>query len=159
MLEQTYGAKPATAALASLVPGLQKGLVGQKVGSRVLVVVPPAEGYPQGNATPKVDPGDTLVFVVDVLFTSASELTSADVAGVEGHVTAVHPGDGVDRHAGGLGVLRPRLNVQPLRTTSASPGSTSDAGALLRRVEVGRGDRVRRRQPPARAPDRAGPLA
>jgi len=72
VLEQTYGAKPATAALASLVPGLQKGLVGQKVGSRVLVVVPPAEGYPQGNATPKVDPGETLVFVVDVLFTSSS---------------------------------------------------------------------------------------
>lgn len=72
VLEQTYGAKPATAALSSLVPGLQKGLVGQKIGSRVLVVVPPAEGYPQGNATPKVDPGDTLVFVVDVLFTSAA---------------------------------------------------------------------------------------
>lgn len=72
VLEQTYGAKPATAALSSLVPGLQKGLVGQKVGSRVLVVVPPAEGYPQGNATPKVDPGETLVFLVDVLFTSSS---------------------------------------------------------------------------------------
>jgi len=72
VLEQTYGAKPATASMASLLPGLQKGLVGQKVGSRVLVVVPPSEGYPQGNATPKVDPGETLVFVVDVLFTSSS---------------------------------------------------------------------------------------
>ena len=69
VLEQTYGAKPATAALSTLVPGLQKALVGQKVGSRVLVVVPPDQGYPQGNATPKVDPGETLVFVVDVLFT------------------------------------------------------------------------------------------
>ena len=72
VLEQTYGAKPATASLASLVPGLQQGLVGQKVGSRVMVVVPPAQGYPQGNATPKVNPGDTLVFVVDILFTSAA---------------------------------------------------------------------------------------
>ena len=72
VLEQTYGAKPATAALSSLVPGLQKALVGQKVGSRVLVVVPPDQGYPQGNATPKVDPGETLVFVVDVLFTSSA---------------------------------------------------------------------------------------
>jgi peptidylprolyl isomerase len=72
VLEQTYGAKPATASLASLVPGLQKALVGQKVGSRVLVVVPPSEGYPQGNATPKVDAGDTIVFVVDVLFTSSA---------------------------------------------------------------------------------------
>ena len=72
VLEQTYGAKPATAALSTLVPGLQKALVGQKVGSRVLVVVPPDQGYPQGNATPKVDPGETLVFVVDVLFTSSA---------------------------------------------------------------------------------------
>jgi peptidylprolyl isomerase len=72
VLEQTYGSKPATAPLGSLVQGLQKALVGQKVGSRVLVVVPSAEGYPQGNATPKVDPGETLVFVVDVLFTSSS---------------------------------------------------------------------------------------
>jgi peptidylprolyl isomerase len=72
VLEQTYGAKPATAPIASLVPGLQKALVGQKVGSRVLAVVPPSEGYPQGNATPKVDAGDTLVFVVDILFTSTS---------------------------------------------------------------------------------------
>jgi peptidylprolyl isomerase len=71
VLEQTYGAKPATAQLGSLVPGLQKGLEGQKVGSRVLVVVPPDQGYPQGNATPKVDPGETLVFVVDVLYASA----------------------------------------------------------------------------------------
>ena len=72
VLEQTYGAKPATAQLASLVPGLQQGLEGQKVGSRVMVVVPPEQGYPQGNATPKVNPGDTLVFVVDILFTSAA---------------------------------------------------------------------------------------
>jgi peptidylprolyl isomerase len=72
VLEQTYGSKPATASLASLIPGLQKGLVGQKVGSRLLLVVPPADGYPQGNATPKVNPGETLVFVVDVLFTSSS---------------------------------------------------------------------------------------
>ncbi|GAA3578270.1 hypothetical protein GCM10022197_39600 [Microlunatus spumicola] len=72
VLEQTYGAQPATASLASLVPGLQKALEGQKVGSRVLVVVPPEQGYPQGNASPKVDPGETLVFVVDVLFTSSA---------------------------------------------------------------------------------------
>ena len=54
------------------MPRLQKALVGQKVGSRVLLVAAPAEGYPQGNATPKVDPGATLVFVVDVLFTSSA---------------------------------------------------------------------------------------
>ena len=33
-------------------PGMVKGLTGQTVGSRVLLVIPPAEGYPDGNATP-----------------------------------------------------------------------------------------------------------
>ena len=72
VLEQTYGAEARDRRPGLPRPRPAKGLVGQKVGSRVLVVVPPAEGYPQGNATPKVDPGDTLVFVVDVLFTSSA---------------------------------------------------------------------------------------
>ena len=45
-----------------------KGLTGQTVGSRVLLVIPPADGYPDGNATPSVKPGETLVLVVDLLF-------------------------------------------------------------------------------------------
>ncbi|MBA3528071.1 MAG: FKBP-type peptidyl-prolyl cis-trans isomerase [Propionibacteriaceae bacterium] len=73
LLEETYSSKPASAALTELLPGLQKGLVNQTVGSRVLVVVPPADGYPQGNETPKVDPGETVVLVVDLLFTQAAQ--------------------------------------------------------------------------------------
>ncbi|MGV1009127.1 MAG: FKBP-type peptidyl-prolyl cis-trans isomerase [Dermatophilaceae bacterium] len=42
-------------------------LVGKKVGSRVLLVVPPKDGYgPDGNP-PKISGTDTLVFVVDIL--------------------------------------------------------------------------------------------
>ncbi len=73
LLEESYSAKPATAPLAQLLPGMQKGLVGQTVGSRVLLVIPPAEGYPDGNANPKIDKNETLVMVVDVLFTQAGQ--------------------------------------------------------------------------------------
>lgn len=68
-LEESYSAKPATAPLSSLLPGMAQGLAGQTVGSRVLLVIPPALAYPDGNATPSVAPGETMVMVVDLLFT------------------------------------------------------------------------------------------
>lgn len=71
LLEETYGTKPANAALSGLLPGMQKGLTGQTVGSRVLLVIPPAEGYPDGNESPKIDKDETLVMVVDILFANA----------------------------------------------------------------------------------------
>ena len=73
VVEENYGKAPATAALKTLLPGLQKGLVNQTVGSRVLLVVPPADGYPDGNATPKIGKSETLVFVVDILFSQAGQ--------------------------------------------------------------------------------------
>lgn len=54
--------------LSAAIPGFQKGLVGKPVGSRVLLVLPPADGYPQGSNNPPVTAGDTVVYVVDILF-------------------------------------------------------------------------------------------
>jgi peptidylprolyl isomerase len=71
VVEQTYNSKPATAPLSELVPGLVTGLTGQTVGSRVLLVIPPAQGYPDGNASPKIGKNETLVFVVDLLFSQS----------------------------------------------------------------------------------------
>jgi peptidylprolyl isomerase len=71
VLEQTYGSEPASSPLSGLVPGMVKGLTDQPVGSRVLLVIPPADGYPDGNATPSVKPGETLVILVDLLFTQS----------------------------------------------------------------------------------------
>jgi peptidylprolyl isomerase len=71
VVEQTYNSKPATAPLSELVPGLVTGLAGQTVGSRVLLVIPPAQGYPDGNASPKIGKNETLVFVVDLLFSQS----------------------------------------------------------------------------------------
>ncbi|SNT43155.1 peptidylprolyl isomerase [Actinomadura meyerae] len=49
------------------IPGFDKGLTGAKVGSRVLLVLPPAEGYGKQGSPPKIKGDDTLVFVVDIL--------------------------------------------------------------------------------------------
>ena len=50
-----------------VIKGWDKAIVGQKVGSRLLLVVPPAEGYGAAGSPPKVGGKDTLVFVVDIL--------------------------------------------------------------------------------------------
>lgn len=54
--------------LSSTIPGWQTGLVGKRAGSRVLLVLPPKDGFPQGSNNPPVEAGDTVVYVVDVLF-------------------------------------------------------------------------------------------
>ena len=54
-----------------LIQGWDVGLVGQEVGSQVLLVVPPAEGYGDaGNPEARISGADTLVFVIDVLAAS-----------------------------------------------------------------------------------------
>ncbi|MGC5012219.1 FKBP-type peptidyl-prolyl cis-trans isomerase [Streptosporangium sp. DT93] len=49
-----------------VIAGWDRALVGVPVGSRVALVVPPGLGYEEG-LPPSIRPGDTLVFVVDVL--------------------------------------------------------------------------------------------
>jgi len=73
LLEDSYTTGPQQYQLSGLLPGMAKGLTGQTVGSRVLLVIPPADGYPDGNATPKIEKGTTLVMVVDLLFTAPSQ--------------------------------------------------------------------------------------
>ena len=52
----------------SVIPGWDEGLVGQTVGSQVLLVVPPDKGYgTSGSSDGKIKGTDTLVFVVDIL--------------------------------------------------------------------------------------------
>ncbi|MEO6144900.1 MAG: FKBP-type peptidyl-prolyl cis-trans isomerase [Dermatophilaceae bacterium] len=53
-----------------VIPGWDKGLVGQTVGSRILLIVPPADGYGAAGKAPAIGPKDTLVFVVDILAVS-----------------------------------------------------------------------------------------
>ena len=63
----TFGNNP-TIISGTLIPGLQQALIGKKVGSRVLAVIPPAEGYgTSGNNNLGVSGNTTLVFVIDML--------------------------------------------------------------------------------------------
>lgn len=63
------GGKPRSFVLdpQQTLAGLVKGIVGQNVGSRVLVAIPPADGYgTQGRSAAGIGPTDTLVVVVDI---------------------------------------------------------------------------------------------
>jgi FKBP-type peptidyl-prolyl isomerase-like protein len=52
----------------AVIPAWDKALVGVKTGSRVLMVVPPKQGYgKKGNPQAKIKGTDSLVFVVDVI--------------------------------------------------------------------------------------------
>jgi len=53
----------------AVIDGWVEGLVGQTVGSQVLLVIPPEKAYGEdGNET--IPGGSTLVFVVDILAAS-----------------------------------------------------------------------------------------
>ncbi len=74
----TFGSSPTLIPSATL-PGLETALVGQKIGSRVLAVIPPALGYgTSGNSQLGVPASTTLVFVIDLL------KAYANTAGVTG---------------------------------------------------------------------------
>ena len=53
--------------LNGVVPGFQKAITGQKVGSTVAVAMTSADGYPDGQPSAGIRPGDTLVFAIKIL--------------------------------------------------------------------------------------------
>ena len=68
VFDQSWGRGPASFQTGGVVPGFKQALVGQTVGSQVLVVIPPALGYGDaGNSSAGIQGTDTLVFVVDIL--------------------------------------------------------------------------------------------
>jgi peptidylprolyl isomerase len=62
----------------NLLPGIKKGVANQKVGSRLLVAMPPKDAFgEQGNADIKVAKDDTVVFLFDVV-SATKPLKSAE---------------------------------------------------------------------------------
>jgi len=54
--------------VGQVIPGWDERLVGRTVGSRVILEIPPADGYgEQGNEQAGIKGTDTLFFVVDIL--------------------------------------------------------------------------------------------
>lgn len=59
---------PVTLGQGQVIKGWDEGLVGTRVGDRVLLVVPPKDGYgATGSQDGSITKDDTIVFVVDVL--------------------------------------------------------------------------------------------
>ena len=56
--------------VGQVIKGWDETLVGHQVGDRVLLVVPPADGYgSQGQPSAGISGTDTLVFAVDIVGT------------------------------------------------------------------------------------------
>jgi peptidylprolyl isomerase len=67
--------------VGSVIPGWDKTLVGQKIGSRLLLTIPPADGYgASGQSSANISGTDTLVFVVDVVARYAPNAAAAGIA-------------------------------------------------------------------------------
>ena len=58
---------PAEFSLNGVVPGFQKAIAGQKVGSTVAVAMDSADGYPDGQPAAGIQKGDSLVFAIKIL--------------------------------------------------------------------------------------------
>lgn len=66
VFDTSWDGAPASFSLEDVVPGFAAGLEGQTVGSQVLIVVPPDQGYGE-EGQGSIPPDSTLVFVVDIL--------------------------------------------------------------------------------------------
>ena len=89
-VESSWAAEAGTAAPTfqmvegTLLPGLYKGVLGQAEGSRVAIGAPPADAFgEQGQPDLGVEPGDTLVFVIDVVEVSEVEPALAMAEGTQ----------------------------------------------------------------------------
>ena len=56
--------------LEGVVPGFQKAIAGQKVGSTVAVAMTSADGYPKGEPRAGIEAGDSLIFAIKILAAS-----------------------------------------------------------------------------------------
>ncbi|WP_166996259.1 FKBP-type peptidyl-prolyl cis-trans isomerase [Paramicrobacterium fandaimingii] len=71
VFDQSWGDAPAQFGTGDVIAGFTKALVGQTVGSQVIAVIPPEDGYgATGSESAGIKGTDTLVFVVDILATS-----------------------------------------------------------------------------------------
>jgi peptidylprolyl isomerase len=96
----------------TMLPGLESALVGQKVGSRVLAVIPPSQAYgTSGDSQLGISGTTTLVFVIDVI------KSYPDTASATG--TQVSSGGGT------LPTVTAHANAAPTVTIPSTPAPTA----------------------------------
>jgi FKBP-type peptidyl-prolyl cis-trans isomerase len=115
----TFASTPAIVG-GNMIPGLESALIGQKVGSRVLAIIPPALGYgTTGDSELGVSGSTTLVFVIDVL---KSYTASASASG-----TTVSSG------GNGLPTISAEPGKAPVATIpSSAPPTTLQVKTLIK---------------------------
>jgi len=71
--DESYSKEPATFSLQGVVQGWTYGLAGLRVGSRVLLQIPPSLGYGEQGQGEDIPANSTLYFVVDITGIAADE--------------------------------------------------------------------------------------
>jgi peptidylprolyl isomerase len=113
LLDSTYATSP-QALPATLLPGIQSAIVGQKIGSRVLAVIPPKQGYgSSGNSQLGVKGTDTLVFVMDLIqkFSNTASASGTQVSNGGGGLPTV-----TAAAQGGAPTIKVTSSVTPPKT-------------------------------------------
>jgi peptidylprolyl isomerase len=72
IFDQSYGKQPATFTTDGVVEGFGAALVGQKVGTRLIVSIPPKYAYGEKGAGQQLS-GQTLVFVLEIKSSAAAQ--------------------------------------------------------------------------------------
>lgn len=93
---ETYSAEPLAFDLGNpqMIPGLRRGILGQKVGSTATAVIPPAEMFGEaGNAQLGVSGTDSVVMVVDVKGTMLKEAKGKEAKPKKGLPTVKYSTD------------------------------------------------------------------
>ena len=71
VFDQSWGRAPANFTTDGVVKGFATAMIGHKVGSQVVAIIPPAQGYgTAGSAQAGIKGTDDLVFVIDILATT-----------------------------------------------------------------------------------------
>src|SRR5215470_9853627 len=123
----TYGSSP-TVIGGTMLPGLESALIGKKVGSRILAVIPPSQGYgTAGNSQLGITGSTTLVFVIDVLKAYSD--------------TASATGAQVSNGGGTLPTVAAKSGTAPT-VTFPSPTSTPPGALVTRTLVKGGGPKV-----------------
>lgn len=104
----------------SVIKGWDDGLVGQKIGSRVLLTIPPGQAYGETASDSNELAGQNLVFVVDIVDSLGTDLAAE--------------GDEVEPSAAGLPQVTSKSGAKPAfgSTSGVKPGKTAQSGLLVK---------------------------
>lgn len=99
----------------ALIDGFITGLVGAKVGSRMLIAIPPDDGYgTDGQPSAGIEGTDTLLFVVNILSVTPTRAAGTPVAPVAGNPTVKLDAKGVPTVTVPKGPPPTKLVISPL---------------------------------------------